>query len=74
MVSNMKYDNILLSIIIPVYNVENYIDKCLNMILNQTPQSVVEVICIDDGSTDASCTYIIKKIWVLHMQKVKAYN
>lgn len=54
MVSNMKYDNILLSIIIPVYNVENYIDKCLNMILNQTPQSVVEVICIDDGSTDAS--------------------
>lgn len=54
MVKSMKCDNILLSIIIPVYNVETYIDKCLTMILNQVPEYGVEIVCIDDGSTDKS--------------------
>ena len=43
----------LLSVIIPVYNVEMYIDKCLDSLIKQIT-SDVEVICIDDGSTDNS--------------------
>ena len=42
-----------LSVIIPVYNTENYIEECLSSILNQTFESF-EVLCIDDGSTDSS--------------------
>lgn len=41
------------SIIIPVYNVEKYLKKCLNCIVNQTLTDF-EVICINDGSTDNS--------------------
>lgn len=42
-----------ISIIIPVYNAERYIKKCLNSILNQTFKNY-EVIIVDDGSTDDS--------------------
>lgn len=42
-----------ISIIIPVYNVEQYLRKCLDSILNQTFQDY-EVICVNDGSTDNS--------------------
>ena len=41
------------SVIIPVYNVEKYLNKCLDSILNQTLEDI-EVICIDDGSSDSS--------------------
>lgn len=44
---------IFFSIIIPVYNVEDYIDECLESILEQTYKNY-EVILIDDGSTDRS--------------------
>lgn len=43
----------MISVIIPVYNVEEYIHVCLNSILKQTYQDF-EVICIDDASTDSS--------------------
>lgn len=43
----------LLSVIVPVYNVENYLRMCLDSILAQTFQDF-EVICVDDGSTDHS--------------------
>jgi len=46
----------LISIIVPVYNVENYLRKCLDSILVQT-YSLFEVIVIDDGSTD-KCSQI----------------
>ena len=42
-----------ISVIVPVYNVENYISKCLDSILAQT-HSDLEVICVNDGSTDNS--------------------
>lgn len=42
-----------ISIIMPIYNVEQYLSKCLESILSQTFQDF-EIICIDDDSTDAS--------------------
>lgn len=41
------------SFIVPVYNTENYVGRCLDSILNQTYKNF-EVICVDDGSTDNS--------------------
>lgn len=43
----------LISIIIPVYNVEEYIEKCLGSVLNQTYRNL-EIILVNDGSTDNS--------------------
>jgi glycosyltransferase involved in cell wall biosynthesis len=42
-----------ISVIVPVYNVEQYIEKCLISILSQTYKNL-EIICVNDGSTDAS--------------------
>lgn len=41
------------SIIVPVYNVEKYLKKCLNSLINQTLIDI-EIICVNDGSTDNS--------------------
>ncbi|MDR0920356.1 MAG: glycosyltransferase, partial [Oscillospiraceae bacterium] len=43
----------LVSVIIPVYNVENYLERCLRSVLGQTLKNI-EIICINDKSTDNS--------------------
>ena len=45
------------SVIIPVYNSEKYLKKCLDSLLNQTYNNL-EIICINDGSTDSSLKYL----------------
>ena len=46
-------EEVKISIIIPVYNVEKYLHECLDSIINQTFTDI-EIICVDDGSTDKS--------------------
>ena len=46
-------DNTLISVVIPVYNVEKYLRRCLDSVLNQTYQDW-EAICVNDGSLDNS--------------------
>lgn len=48
---------IKISIIVPIYNTEKYLSKCLNSIIAQTLKEI-EIICIDDGSNDNSLTVI----------------
>lgn len=63
----------LISVVVPVYNVENYLKKCIDSIINQTYKKL-EIILVDDGSTDSSkeiCDEYIKKdgrIKVIHKE------
>ena len=55
--------NDLISIIIPIYNTEKYLKRCLDSIINQSYKNL-EIILIDDGSTDSSsniCKKYLKK-------------
>ena len=47
-------NKVKLSIIVPVYNVEKYIEKCLDSLVNQTISNGYEIIIVNDGSTDNS--------------------
>ena len=49
----------LISIIVPIYNTESYLEKCLDSLVNQTLKNI-EIILINDGSPDNS-EKIIKK-------------
>lgn len=61
----------LVSIIIPVYNVEKYLTECLNSVVNQTYQKL-EIIVIDDGSTDSSGSII--KDFALRDNRIKVLS
>ncbi len=68
---------ILVSVILPVYNVEKYLGRCLEDILGQTLKEL-EVICIDDGSTDGSLKVLQDfarrdgRVQVLHQENAGA--
>ena len=68
-------DKILISFVIPVYNVQTYIDECINSILLQSAPEI-EIILVDDGSTDFSgkiCDTFAEKyktIRVLHQENM----
>ncbi len=47
------YESELISVIVPVYNVEQYLEKCISSIIDQTYRNL-EIILVDDGSTDQS--------------------
>lgn len=47
----------LVSVVVPVYNVEKYLEECLSSLLNQTVKDI-EIICVDDGSTDQSLSIL----------------
>ncbi len=47
------------SVIIPVHNVEKYLEECLNSLVNQTLKDI-EIICVNDGSTDKSLEILEK--------------
>lgn len=60
------------SIIVPVYNIENYLEKCLNSLINQTCQNI-EILVVNDGSTDDSGK-IINDFSVQFPEKIKAFH
>ncbi len=61
-----------ISVIVPVYNVENYLEKCLNSLVNQTLQEI-EILVINDGSTDNS-QKIIDEFQEKFPQKIKTFS
>ena len=50
-------DSPLISVIVPVYNVEKYLRKCLDSICGQTYRNL-EILCVNDGSTDGSAAIL----------------
>lgn len=46
-------DNELITIVVPVYNVERYVEQCVQSVLNQTYRNL-QILLVDDGSTDSS--------------------
>lgn len=65
-------DNIILSIIVPVYNAEQYIMKGISSLLNQTLNEL-EILCIDDGSSDNSLK-ILKKLQTQYPYKILVFH
>ena len=61
----------LISVIVPIYNAEQYIDRCIKSILKQT-YSNLEVLLIDDGSSDGSSS--ICKQYELSDNRVHYYH
>lgn len=47
------YSEPVISVIVPIYNVETYLDRCVSSIVNQTYRNL-EIILVDDGSPDSS--------------------
>lgn len=48
---------VVLTVIIPAYNAEKYLPQCLDSVIGQTLKDI-EVICVDDGSTDGSASVL----------------
>lgn len=70
----MEERKVLVSVILPVYNVEQYLEKCLTSLVNQTLADI-EIIAVDDGSTDLSGNILDRyaqkysdKLFVVHTE------
>lgn len=61
----------LISVIVPVYNVEKYLDRCVESIVNQTYRNL-EIILVDDGSTDSSSAMC--DVWASRDARVKVVH
>lgn len=61
----------IVSIIIPIFNSENYLEKCINSIINQSYKDI-EVILINDGSTDSSLEICEK--YAIKDKRIKIIN
>lgn len=59
----------LISLLVPIYNVASYVDRCVGSLVNQT-YSNLEILLVDDGSTDGSgalCDEWVKKDSRIHV-------
>lgn len=65
-------NNIKLSIVAAVYNLEKYLPRCLDALVNQTMQEI-EILCVDDGSTD-SAPQIIEEYQKKYPEKIKVFH
>ena len=54
-------ETIRVSVIVPVYNAERYLRRCLDSILQQSLEKI-EILAVDDGSKDHSADILIRKI------------
>lgn len=63
---------VLVSIIIPVYNVAEYLDACIDSACNQTYKKI-EIILVDDGSTDGKCPAICDK-WAQKDNRIRVIH
>ncbi len=66
----MTEKNNLVSIIVPIYNAERFLDRCINSIVLQTYQNI-ELLLIDDGSTDSSAKICMS--WANKDKRIKYY-
>ena len=66
-----KNDEPLISVIVPVYNGENYIDDCIMSVLNQEYKNF-ELILVNDGSQDGSKEKL--NIWEKKNEKIKVIH
>ena len=64
--------SIKLSIVAAVYNLEKYLPRCLEALVNQTLQEI-EILCVDDGSTD-SAPQIIEEYQKKYPDKIKVFH
>ncbi len=68
----MENKQIKLSIVAAVYNLEKYLPRCLDALVNQTLQDI-EILCVDDGSTD-SAPQIIEEYAKMYPDKIKTFH
>ncbi|MBR2423266.1 MAG: glycosyltransferase family 2 protein [Oscillospiraceae bacterium] len=61
----------LVSIIVPVYNVEQYLERCLNSLVRQTYPNI-EILLVDDGSTDGSGA--LCDVWQSRDSRIRAFH
>ena len=54
-----------ISVIVPVYNVEKYIEKCLNSLINQTLEEI-EIIIVNDGTIGLLARWVLKNTITIH--------